>query len=81
MAQAVSHGPVTAEALFQSRVVLVGFVVESMTLDRFSQMLAFSPISVTSPLFHIHILFIYHRHYGILAVANVVKKYPRKQCV
>jgi hypothetical protein len=34
MAQAVSHRPVTAEAWFQSRIVLVGFVVESMTLDR-----------------------------------------------
>jgi len=35
MTRAVSHRPVTAEAWFQSRVVLVGFVVESGTLDRF----------------------------------------------
>jgi hypothetical protein len=58
MAQAVSRWPLTAEARVRAGSIHVGFVMDKVTLGRFSPITSVSPAKIS---FHHCSIFIYHR--------------------
>jgi hypothetical protein len=52
--------------------VCVGFLVDKVAIGQvYLSVLEFSVVSIIAPMHHIHIAFIYHECYIILAVDNV----------